>query len=201
MLASSTSRRAAVFIATLIAGLIAGCGPATSTPSVNAPTAIPLATVPNIPVPTGLPEASLDPALAGFPPDITGFELIALRAGPAYYSGYNCTITPLGCACETPVIHQVTFNITQDNHLSYVFAGDGYSAEWLMDDLGPNEWGYTFAFNYETEAGQVLGAIFALMTFTEDGYVLTQGANLDAGGIVTCPDIHFRRIPSPGGSP
>ena len=63
-----------------------------------------------------------------------------------------------------------------------------------MSHLGPDQWSYTIPMY--NEAGEFQGAFFSLLTFNEDGYVYNLGADLDEGGIVTCPDVTFRRITS-----
>jgi hypothetical protein len=177
-----------------VSAVLAGCAAPSSTPALGQPTPVTLPTVPDAEEPTPVNVPTSDPALGGLPADLSGYELAAARAGTAVYSGYNCTIAPVGCACEAPVILRVTFTFTTDGHLNYQFAGDGFAAEWFMNRLGPDRWEHTFQFVYEVEDGSAVGAIFAFLEFTSDGYILTQGANLDAEGIVTCPEINFRRL-------
>ncbi len=125
---------------------------------------------------------------------MTGYELIASRVGEAIYSGYVCTIAPVGCACEIPILQRVVFTFSDQDSLLYTFAGDGFSAEWAMDRVGANQWSYTIPV-YDN-AGDFQGAFFTLLTFTQDGYILTQGADLQEGGLVSCPDVNFRRMRS-----
>jgi hypothetical protein len=187
----------------LALSLLAGCSsgtpafPAGASPS--APPATATATLSIIP--TAFPEAAepsaaseTDPAVDD-PNALTGYELIAAGVGEAVYSGYSCTIAPIGCACEIPVIEQVSFTFTPEGRLFYHFKGDGYEAEWDMGRLGPNQWGYTLPL-YD-QAGTFEGAYFALLTFNQDGYILNVGMNFNTGEIVTCPTVTFRRVMSP----
>jgi hypothetical protein len=149
---------------------------------------------PSQPASTPEAEETLDSAQFGLPGGLTSNELAAARFGEAVYSGYSCLIAKEGCACEIPVIERSSFTFLTENTMTFAFKGDGYAAEWEMSHLGPDQWGYTIPMI--DEAGQFQGAYFSLLTFTEDGYVYNLGADLDEGGIVTCPDVTFRRISS-----
>lgn len=189
----------------LALGALAGCGgnvpAATSETGTLAPTAtatlsIILTAVPEVVEPSATSEGG---APVDDPDALTGYELIAAGLGEAVYSGYSCTIAPIGCACETPVIEQVSFTFTPERRLLYHFRGDGYEAEWDMGRLGPNQWGYTLPL-YDEE-GNFEGAYFALLTFNQDGYVLNVGMNFNTGEIATCPTVTFRRVMSPTAEP
>jgi hypothetical protein len=137
-------------------------------------------------------EPTVDSTGFGLPGGLTSNEISAARFGEAVYSGYSCVIVPEGCACEIPVIERSSFTFLDENTMNFAFKGDGYAAQWEMSHLGPDQWSYTIPMY--NEAGEFQGAFFSLLTFTEDGYVYNLGADLDEGGIVTCPDVTFRRI-------
>lgn len=190
----------------LVIGILTACSgnQAATPPAEQAAAATPtVAILPTVPplatddTPATEPEATQtpeDPAPAGQPADVTGYELIAIGAGEAFYSGYACAVSPVGCACDEPIIQRAVFEFTEGGQLRYRFAGGGYGSEWLMDRLGPNQWSYTISMY--REEGQFEGAYFVLLTFTQDGYQFTQGADLDEGGLVTCPDVFFQRMMS-----
>ena len=135
-----------------------------------------------------------DPVAQGFAIDITGPELLAADLGEQVYSGYTCTITKVGCACEQPIIQKANFDFVSEYSMIYSFNGSGYASEWQMTRLGPNQWSYEIAI-YSDE-GNLLGAWLVLLTFDVDGYTITEGADLVAGGFVTCPDVAYRRLMS-----
>lgn len=137
-------------------------------------------------------EPTLGPGAGDLPYDMTGYELIAFNLGEAVYSGYSCTIAPVGCSCEEPVLERVVFNFQSEYRMSYTFAGDGYQATWEMTRLGPNQWGHTLPL-YDEE-GQIHGALIALLTFTADGFLYNLGADYQDGQVITCPDVSFRRV-------
>jgi hypothetical protein len=134
----------------------------------------------------------------GLPYDLTGYELLASRAGEAVYSGYRCAITPIGCACETPVIERASFAFTNDGHLDYRFSGDGYEATWRMTRIGPNNWDLTRG---ERDESGIRYAHFVILTFIDSGFIVTEGADLGEGTIVACPDVTFRRLAAPTPEP
>ncbi len=135
----------------------------------------------------------------GLPLDLTGYELIAARAGEAVYSGYACVIAPVGCACEQPVLERVTFTFDPAGHMDYAFAGDGYAATWRMTRLGASQWGYTQG--YTLEGTDIRVAHIILLTFTASGFIRNDGADLSDGTIVTCPDVTYRRLAMPTPAP
>jgi hypothetical protein len=166
----------------------------------DAPTAT---AVVDLPLPTPSPsqagstleaEPTVDSTQLGLPPGLTSNEVAAARFGESVYSGYSCVLTPEGCACEIPVIERSSFTFVSENTMTFAFKGDGYAAVWEMSHLGPDQWSYTLPMI--GDAGEFQGAFFSLLTFTEDGYVYNLGADFDEGGIVTCPDVTFRRISS-----
>lgn len=145
---------------------------------------------------TAEPTSTYDANLPLVPYQMTGYEMLAAQIGPASYSGYTCLITPAGCACELPLIQQVTFTFNEDGTLSYRFEGEGYAATWPMQRIAPNQWEYALSIHSEVR-DEVVGEARALITFTETGYTLTQLVNYFDSGLVTCPDVHFRRLASP----
>jgi hypothetical protein len=166
--------------------------PEQSVPSATAAVDLPLPTP--SPAQATTPEAvpTVDSLQFGLPGGLTRNEISAARFGEAVYSGYSCVMAPEGCACERPVIERSSFTFLDENTMTFAFKGDGYAAEWEMSHLGPDQWSYTIPMY--NEAGEFQGAFFSLLTFNEDGYVYNLGADFDEGGIVTCPDVTFRRI-------
>ncbi len=154
------------------------------------------------PSPTATPTASASEEPVdqyGLPYDLTGYELLAARAGEAIYSGYACAIAPVGCACETPVIERISFTFAEPGHLSYHFAGDGYQATWEMTRLGANQWGYTQG--YIIEGTETVVSHVILLTFTDTGFIRNDGVDFREEGFVSCPDVTFRRLAVPTPEP
>lgn len=196
---------------TLVAALLAGCGGpapaatppgelATEIPS-NAPTAPALAPTP-FPPPTGAPSGGEQapappPGVPAVPYDMTGFEMIAASVGTAAYSGYGCLLSPVGCACELPSLQQVTFNFRPDGKLDYHFESEGYATTWEMSRVAPNQWEYTISL-FSEERGAQIGEGRVLLSLTEDGYVFAQIVDFYEQGLVTCPEVNFRRLMSAG---
>jgi hypothetical protein len=186
----------------LILGTLTGCGNATESLEEQAQETIAVLPTPMVlPTLTAVPEtnATPDPALAGLPGNLSGFEIMAARLGSAVYTGYTCSIiAEPGCVCDQAVIQRVTFTFVTGDRMLYIFGGSGYSAEWPMDRLGPDQWGYTFRQGIN-EAGTpesgAPGDYSYMLQFTEEGYVLTQGANVGTT-FVSCPTITFRRLMS-----
>lgn len=184
----------------LVLGTLAGCGNTTESLEEQAeatiavlPTPMVLPTLTSVPVANATP----DPALAGLPGNLSGFEMLAARAGTAVYTGYICSIiAEPGCVCDQAVIQRVTFTFVTGDRMLYTFGGPGYSSEWPMDRLGPDQWGYTFTQGVsETGAveGSAPGDYSYMLQFAEEGYLLTQGAYVGST-FVTCPTITFRRL-------
>jgi len=163
--------------------------PPSATPS---PTASP---IPTLEATTAPPTPTRDPSLPDVPYQMTGYEMLAAQIGAASYSGYTCLITPAGCACELPLIQQVTFTFNADGTLSYRFEGEGYAATWPMQRVGPNQWEYALSIRSE-QRDETIGEARALITFTETGYIFTQMVDYFDSGLVACPDVHFRRLAS-----
>jgi len=132
-------------------------------------------------------------AVSTLPYNLTGYEIIAANTSPGIYSGYSCVIAEIGCACETPIFEQITFDFTVQDKLVFEFGGEGYSGKWDLSRLGVNHWGYSVPLF--TEDGSFSGKQLALMTFTDTGFVRTLSAELN-GTFVTCPDVFFRRVAS-----
>lgn len=186
----------------LVLGMLTGCGKATQSLEEQAEATI--ATLPTpmvLPTRTPVPEtnATPDPALAGLPSNLSGFEMLAARLGTAVYTGYICSIiAEPGCVCDQAVIQRVSFTFVTGDRMLYTFGGSGYSAEWPMDRLGSDQWGYTFPQGV-SETGVVEGSAPGdysyMLQFTEAGYILTQGAYV-GNTFVSCPPITFRRLMS-----
>jgi hypothetical protein len=186
----------------LVLGALTGCGNATESLEEQAeatiaalPTPMALPTLTSVPVANSTP----DPALGGLPSSLSGFEMLAARIGTAVYTGYTCSfIAEPGCVCDQAVIQRVTFTFVTGERMLYTFGGSGYSAEWPMDRLGSDQWGYTFRQGIN-EAGTpesgAPGDYSYMLEFTENGYALTQGANVGST-FVSCPTITFRRLMS-----
>lgn len=172
-----------------------------------ATTPLPSATTPPLPTNPPVPTATLAQGGAsgetepernefGIPLSLTGYELVAARTGEAVYSGYACVISPVGCACEQPVLERITFTFPEDNVAEYHFAGDGYATTWTLEREGPNQWGYTQ--NFGMEGTDLTVSQFMLLTFTESGFIRTEGARLSDNSLVACPDVYFNRLALPG---
>lgn len=186
----------------LALGALAGCGKATLSLEEQAeatiaalPTPMLLPTLTSVPV----SNATADPALAGLPGNLSGFELIAARTGTAVYTGYICSyIAEPGCVCDKAVVQRVTFTFVTEDRMLYTFGGSGYSSEWPMDRLAPDQWGYTFPQGV-SESGAVEGSAPGdysyMLQFTDEGYLLTQGAYVGTT-FISCPTITFRRLMS-----
>lgn len=199
----------AALIAVLLA--LAGCGQPAEGPSAGedappAPTASatrPAATQPlegNAPPTTVTEAASEADDLPDVPYQMTGYEIIASQVGTANYSGYTCVLTPAGCACELPAIQEVTFNFRPDGALEYSFTpeGGGSGSLWEMYRAGANEWEYRFSVESD-EQGGAIGQGRLLLSFNEAGYSLNQLVEFAGSGIITCPEVNFRRLPSGSG--
>lgn len=196
-------RRMWVVVVLLVLGSLAGCGNTPVEPLEEQTQA----TIASLPTPMVLPsltpvseaDATPDPLLAGLPGNLTGFELLAARIGTAIYTGYNCSyIAEPGCVCNEAVIQRVTFTFVTGDRMLYSFGGSGYAAEWPMDRLGADQWGYTFRQGINESGAADAGApgdYSYMLAFTENGYTLTQGANVGTT-FVSCPTITFRRLMS-----
>ncbi len=164
--------------AVLTAALLAACGSPAPTPR------------------TSLAPATRQPVVSSgafTDTTLTPLETSAGKIGEASYSGYVCTISPLGCACDTPVIQHVRFTFTPDNRLLYDFApAGGTASEWQLDHAGVNQWSYGIPL--KDSQGQPQMVILGLISFTQDGYVQTQVAKLITEDVVKCPDVFFCRV-------
>ncbi len=208
---AGTHARLCPFVcAALGAALLTGCSRPTpaAPPPAPAPADLPGEVAPAAPTlaspspPTATPAADAPPAspppgLPSVPYSMTGYEMIAASVGTANYSGYGCLLTPVGCACELPALQQVTFDFRADGTLHYRFEGEGFAETWEMNRVAPNQWEYISAVHSE-ERGAQIGEGRALLSFTEDGYVFAQMVDFYEQGIVTCPDVTFRRLMSAG---
>lgn len=203
-----SARRLRLAIGTLGAVILTACAttavPQTPPPAEGGATAPPLrtatpsSTAPPIPTPeaaTAEPTPTRDSTLPDVPYQMTGYEMLAAQIGAASYGGYTCLITPAGCACELPLIQQVTFTFNADGTLNYRFEGEGYAATWPMQRVGPNQWEYALSIRSE-QRDETVGEARALITFTETGYIFTQIVDYFDSGLVACPDVHFRRLAS-----
>ncbi len=193
----------------VVGAFMAGCsraeapappaGAATLPPpdALSAPTASP----PPSPWPTYTPGGAQEPApapnpasLPDVPYDMTGYEIIAANVGSAVYSGYSCVWSPVGCACELPLLLEATFTFTPEGRLHYFFKGDDFQALWEMERAAPNQWLYKTDIQSEEQDNRKIGEGLTLLSFTQDGYVITQMVDLYEQGIVTCPDVTFQRL-------
>jgi len=157
------------------------------------PTAVPDFTPTPVPD-AGVGEGGSIPGSSAFEAEgeLTTNELDAQAAGEAVYSGYTCVISPEGCACEEPIVERITFTFEEDNILRYNFKGDGYSSEWEMTRLAPNQWSYTLPIY--NNSGNFTGAFTVLMTLNSSGFEYNLGADYGQDGFVSCPTINFRRV-------
>jgi hypothetical protein len=178
-------------MAMLAIGLISACGAAPAahslTPDAN-PLTKPALDANRIALQTIVPASAL-----------SSLEQTAAARGSATYTGYTCVIAPVGCACENPVIQDVTFNFTPDNRLLYDFTPRGSTpAEWQLDHAGFNQWSYTAPVS--TQSGQV-ATLLALLSFTQVGYIVTQVATYRGGEISECKNIDFHLLNTPVPTP
>jgi hypothetical protein len=164
-------------------------------------TELPLST--NLPVATstltsGGAGGSSNTNAFGVPTDLTGHELIASRAGTSMYSGYACFIDLAQldrCGCDTAVFERITFTFLEGGLLDYHFEGADYRTTWQFVRQGPDQWYYKQ--DYVVEGTEVAISRSILLTFNETGFMWTEGAALNDGSIVACPDVTFRRIALP----
>lgn len=178
----------------LIALAISACGAGSPDAELAPPTERPL----SVPTATqaATPEPTAETAVSGdldVPYQITGYEMIAADIGPATYSGYTCVLTPDGCACELPAIHEATFTFRPDGLLEARFEREDGEETWEMGRAAPNQWDYRFAVISEGQSAAV-GEGIVLLSFTETGYVVNQLVNFGDGSLVTCPEVSFRRL-------
>jgi len=169
--------------AALAAGLISGCSAASPAPTVTQAPAATAATLDS----NRIALQTLVPASA-----LTDMELAAGARGAATYTGYSCVIAPVGCACETPVIQEASFTFAPDNRLLYDFTVKGGSpSQWQLEHAGYNQWSYSAAIS--SQSGEV-AVLLALLSFTEDGYEVTQVATYPSGELSKCSNVSFHRL-------
>ncbi len=184
----------ALFGALALALIVTGCGPAASQ-------GLPAATT----TPGGRPGIQAAPSATktpdpanisaeGYQFEMTGYEMVAQNVGRVAYGGYACTgiVAEVGaCECNTKVAEYVTFTFPTTDTLQVTFEGIGYSSTWEMVRVGANQWSYSVPLF--DESGVQVGTYFAMLNFTPDGYIRTEGADF-GGAIVTCPDTAFTRV-------
>ena len=212
MTALSRNCKAIIVGALLTLVMLVGCGNAAESleEQAEATIAAPLPTSVELPTHTPVPEgnATPDPALEGLPSGLSGFELLAARLGTAVYTGYLCSIiAEPGCVCDQAVIQSVTFTFVTSDRMLYTFGGSfegsRYAAEWPMDRLASDQWGYTFRQGISesgTPDGGSPGDYSYMLEFIDNGYTLTQGANVGST-FVSCPTITFQRLMSSTATP
>lgn len=176
------------------------------TPAAEAPTPSPAATAaaaiatPAIPAPSPTPEpteALLSGDLPDVPYNMTGYEIIAAGVGPATYSGYRCVISPDGCACEIPLVQDVSFSFEPDGTLVYTFAVGEQQETRSLQRVAPNQWEDVRDIVSE-ESSAMIGEGHVLVTFTETGYAYNQFVHFYDSGLVSCPEVTFRRMMGAG---
>lgn len=193
-----TLKRTALFlsIALLALALAACAAPAASSQASPYPTDPALAFTPP-PLVDMSQVPTLDPSLAnlsaeGYVFEQTGYELIAEQVGRAEYAGYICLIgSGVGCDCSTALDQYVTFEFVDDNTLIMKVENEYFTTQWSMERVGPNQWTVTIPI-YKEEDGAFAGNQFRLLTFTETGFIFTEGLDL-YGQITTCQDVAFDR--------
>jgi hypothetical protein len=174
--------------AVLAAGFISGC--AQASPAASTPT--PMRAV-ITPVLGGDKTAlqTLVPANA-----LSDLEVAAAKRGVATYTGYACTIAPAGCACEAPLVQESSFTFTPSNQLLYDFTiKGGQPAQWQLDHAGFNQWSYTAPVALGEAQQDAL--LLALLTFTSNGYQVTQVATFRTGEVAKCDNVEFHQLESP----
>jgi hypothetical protein len=198
-----TIRRTTVWILIgLAALLVIGCaGAVTAKPeaATNPPEATITASPPSeteaapTEAPTAIIPATSPPLGADAPLELSGFEMIALDTGLATYSGYECLYTPAGCACEVPELIQSQFDYDEEaDSIAMTVVGEGYQFRWNLTHNGVNKWTYSLPmYNNQDQIGEAR----VLISFDDEGYVMTYLFDDYASGIVTCPDVNFSRVP------
>ena len=180
-------RHASILAAVVLAaGLTAGCGQAA--PKVTAAPTRPAIT----PVIGGDKSAlaTLVPANA-----LSDLELAAGKRGTATYTGYACTIAPAGCACEESVLQDSSFTFTPDNRLLYDFKiKGGQASQWQLDHVGYNQWNYVAPITVSNAQQDAL--LLALLSFTPNGYEITQDVTFRTGDIAKCDNVQFHLLNS-----
>lgn len=169
----------------LLAGCVQPANPTLSATQIILPSPLPDMT--STPGQTGQPSGG------NLPANLSGYELLANSTGEASYSGYACVMAPVGCACDQPIIQRVRFNFTANNKLLYEFrAGSQPASTWELGHAGVNQWDYRAPI--KGDDGSTQAYFLALITFTQEGYLVTQAANMASGAIVQCPDVVFHRL-------
>jgi hypothetical protein len=186
----------------LAALLVTGCaGAATATPEAAVDSPPPTITAspppateapPSEAAPTAVVPATSPPLGADAPLELSGFELMALDTGLATYSGYECLYTPAGCACELPRLIQSQFEYDEaEDSMVMTVVGEGYQFRWNLTHNGVNKW--TYSLPIYTNQDQT-GEARVLISFDDEGYVMTYLFDDYDTGIVTCPDVNFSRV-------
>jgi len=174
--------------AILAAGLISGCAKATP------PAATPVPTRPEITPVLGGDKTALQtlvPANA-----LSDLEQAAAKRGVATYTGYACIIAPAGCACETSLVQDASFTFTPDNQLLYDFTiRGGQPAQWQLDHAGFNQWSYSAPVALGEAQQDAL--LLALLSFTTNGYTVTQVATFRTGEVAKCDNVEFHLLDNP----
>jgi hypothetical protein len=68
----------------------------------------------------------------------------------------------------------------------------GEHTQWQLDHAGVNQW--NFATPLKDSAGTTQAVMLALLSFTSDGYKVTQVAPMSTGEVVKCPTVDFHRL-------
>ncbi len=124
--------------------------------------------------------------------ELTLEEMNAEAAGEAAYAGRSCILSPAGCACEQDLVEYMSFAFPTNAQLVRTFTGPGYANSWEMVRIGENQWSYSsLPVTFEGD-DSIVAINFAFLTFTPNGYILTQGADFGSA-IQTCPDVQFIR--------
>jgi len=202
-----TIRRTAIWtIAGVAALLLISCGggapeatveaetPISATETLSAATASPAPISEATDEPTAVVPATSPPIGSDAQMEISGFEQIALNAGLSTYSGHSCLYTPVGCACELPELVQSQFEYDDTaDELVFTLVGDGYQTVWHMTHIGVNKWIRSEPI-VSAANGEQTGEARVLVSFDEEGYIMTYLFDDFNAGIVTCPDVPFTRV-------
>lgn len=177
-----------------------GSAPGDATIPADLPTPSPAATAAPAIATQAIPDSSAPPTdipasgnLPDVPYNMSGYEMIAAGVGPATYSGYRCVVSPDGCSCEIPLVQDAAFAFESDGTLTYSFSAGDQQETRSLQRIAPNQWEDVRDI-VSDESGDQIGEGHVLITFTETGYAYNQFVHFYDSGLVSCPEVNFRRM-------